>query len=608
MKMNRYVSKLVLYLSTFLMLATTALAAPAAEPAGRWKGAIELPGGGQLEIIVALTRGGDQAWTGTIDIPAQNLRGFALSAVAVEGARVHFEMSGVPGQPTFEGALADSGDAIAGTFQQGPQTLRFSLERTTAEAAPDSPPAPTPAAKPVPGEGAAGEWLGTIDAGPVKLRLALHVEKKSDGSLGALLDSVDQGAKIAVDAVIFEGGKLRLDLKAIGASYEGTLNGDGSALEGVWSQGGQQRPLTFHRLEKAFAGVNRPQMPKGPFPYESREVTFQSGAGDVRLAGTLLLPQGKGPFPAVALVTGSGPQDRDESLMGHKPFLVIADALARRGIASLRWDDRGTGASGGDHMGSTVDDFAADARAAVAFLRSRPEVKSSAIGIVGHSEGGLTGPMVAVADSSVAFLVLLAPPGEPLKSLLMRQTRDLYRLQGLDQKLIDRALAAQAEDLELIADPALTVDQIQEKLRASAKIRRQQFTDEERARLGVDSEMIEQSIRVSTTPWFRSLIRQDPAVYLRGVKIPVLALFGEKDFQVEPRVNAEAVRAALTAGGNPNHEVRSLPGLNHLFQHAGTGSIEEYSTIEETFAPEALDTIGNWIGARFPKTTTAAKP
>jgi pimeloyl-ACP methyl ester carboxylesterase len=252
-------------------------------------------------------------------------------------------------------------------------------------------------------------------------------------------------------------------------------------------------------------------------------------------------------------------------------------------------------------MGS-LDDFAADARAAVAFLRSRPEVNGEAVGIVGHSEGGLIAPMVAAAetsDKSVAFLVLLAPPGEPLRSLLMRQVRDLYRLQGLDPKLIDRALATQAEDLELIADPALTVDRLQEKLRALAEVRRNQFTAEERARLRVDRDAIERAIQVSTTAWFRSLIRQDPAVYLRNVKIPVLALFGEKDFQVDARVNAEAVRAALAAAGNRDHEERSLPGLNHLFQHAGTGGMEEYATIEETFAPEALGAIGDWIVARF---------
>jgi pimeloyl-ACP methyl ester carboxylesterase len=450
----------------------------------------------------------------------------------------------------------------------------------------------------------AGEWLGSLDVGAAKLRLALHVEKKSDGQLGAVLDSLDQGAKIPVDAVVFEGGSLRLDIKAIGGSYHGTMNADGSALQGTWSQGGRELPLTFQRQETAFT-LNRPQMPKEPFPYESHEVTFRSEAGNVRLAGTLLVPKGEGPFPAVALATGSGPQDRDETLMGHKPFLVIADALARRGIASLRWDDRGAGASEGNYMGSTVDDFTADVRAAVAFLRSRPEVNKSAIGIIGHSEGGLNAPMVAAAekaDKSVSFLVLLAPPGEPLRSLLMRQTQAFFHLQGTDPKLAERALAAQTEDLDLIADPSITADQLQEKLRARAEVRKNRLTAEERAQLGLNGDATEQSIQVSATPWFRSLIRQDPAAYLRNVKIPVLALFGDKDVQVDARVNADGVRAALAAARNPDYEVRSLPGLNHLFQHAGTGGLEEYATIEETFAPEALSAIGDWILARFPRT------
>lgn len=602
MNLKRNLRRVTLW--AFLALLPTILAAQSAEPAGHWKGAIEIPGG-QLAITVALTRDGDRAWAGTIDIPAQGVRAFKLSGVAVEADRVHFEMGGVPGQPTFEGKLSQSGDAIAGAFRQGPQTLHFSLARSAPEAAAQRPAEPRILpAKPVPGQGATGEWLGTLDVGPTKLRLALHVETRANGAFGAILDSIDQGAKIPVDEVTFEHGTLRLAIKAIGASYEGKLNADGSALDGVWSQGGQQWPLTLQRLEKAFA-LARPQNPQGPFPYESREVTFLSGAGNVRLSGTLLLPAGEGPFPAVALVSGSGPQDRDETLMGHKPFLVLADALARRGIASLRWDDRGAGASEGDHMGSTVNDFAADTRAAVAFLRSWPKVDGSAIGIVGHSEGGLTGPMVAVGDKSVSFLVLLAPPGEPLRSLLMRQTRDLYRLQGLDEKLIERALATQAEDLELIADPSLTVDRLQEKLRARAEIRRQQFTVEERARLRVDGDAIERAIRVSSTAWFRSLIRQDPSVYLREVRIPVLALFGEKDLQVDARVNSEAVRASLAAAGNRDHEERSLPRLNHLFQHAETGGIDEYGAIEETFAPEALGTIGDWIVARFPPHVSA---
>ncbi|HEX3527176.1 MAG TPA: alpha/beta hydrolase [Thermoanaerobaculia bacterium] len=468
--------------------------------------------------------------------------------------------------------------------------------------------APSLPAKPVPGEGAAGEWLGILDVGAARLRLGLHVEKKEDGSLGAVLDSIDQGAKIPVDAAVFERRALRLDLKALGASYDGTLNADGSVLEGTWSQSGQKLPLQFHRLEQTFA-LRRPQLPQGPVPYESREVMFRSEAGNIRLAGTLILPEGKGPFPAVALVSGSGPQDRDEAMMGHKPFLVLADALARRGIASLRWDDRGAAASEGDHFGSTLDDFAADARAAVAFLRSCPEINRNAVGIAGHSEGGLIAPMAVAAetsdkpaaaeksDKSVAFLVLLAPPGEPLQPLLLRQARALLRLRGVDAALIDRALAAQSEDLALIADPAVTAGRLEEILRERAAVRRKQFTDEERARLRIDAAAIEQGIEAAKTPWFRSLVRQDPAVYLRQVKIPVLALFGDKDLQVDAQVNAEAVRAALAAAGNPAADVRILPGLNHLFQHARTGGIDEYATIEETFSPEALAMIGDWIKA-----------
>ncbi|HSS79385.1 MAG TPA: alpha/beta hydrolase, partial [Thermoanaerobaculia bacterium] len=286
-------------------------------------------------------------------------------------------------------------------------------------------------------------------------------------------------------------------------------------------------------------------------------------------------------------------------LMGHKPFLVISDYLARHGVASLRCDDRGVGGSEGNNMESTIRDFAADVEAGLAFLAAQPKIDGKAIGILGHSEGGLIAPLVASANRKVDFLVLLAPPGEPLKSLLQRQLHDLLRQSGVADSLVERAAAAQSEDFALLADASLSRDDVMLKLRAKAAARRSQFTDAERALLQVDEATIEQGIRLSSTPWFRSLLHEEPAVYLRTLKIPVLALFGERDLQVAPEVNAKAVRDALAAAGNASSEVRILPGLNHLFQHTATGAVTEYGTIEETFAPEALQLISTWIAERF---------
>jgi len=442
--------------------------------------------------------------------------------------------------------------------------------------------------------GVAGDWMGALEVGPMKLRLALHVEAGAQEGLTAKLNSVDQGALLPVDTTTFAEGTLRFAITAIGATYQGTLKEDGNTLEGTWSQGGRTLPLTFHRLSEPFVS-NRPQNPKGATPYESREVRISNASAGIHLAGTLVLPEGAGPFPAVVFVSGSGPQDRDETLMGHKPFLVIADYLARHGVASLRCDDRGVGGSEGKEMESTIRDFATDAEAGLAFLAAQPKIDRKAIGILGHSEGGLIAPLVASTHRDVAFLVLLAPPGEPLKSLLVRQLHDVLRQAGVADSLIERATAAQSEDLALLADSTLSRDDAQERLRAKSAARRSRFTDAERAALGVDAATIEQGIRISTTPWFRSLLREDPGVYLRTIKIPVLALFGDRDLQVAGEVNAKAVRDSLAAAGNTSSEVRVLPGLNHLFQHAATGAVADYGTIEETFAPEALQLIGGWI-------------
>ena len=466
---------------------------------------------------------------------------------------------------------------------------------------------PALAASPAPTSGAsesaaAGNWAGSLDVGGPKLRLALKVEAGSDGKLTAILDSLDQGTKVPVSSVTFEKGTLALEMKAIRATYKATLSADGTALEGTWSQGGHELPLVLRRVDKPVALV-RPQTPEPPFPYMSRDVTVTSTPTGLRLAGTLVAPQGDGPFPAVLFLSGSGAEDRDETLMGHKPFLVLADDLARHGVASLRLDDRGVGGSQGDYMSSTLADRAADAESAIAFLAARPEVDRREIGLLGHSEGGLLAPRVALADARVRFLVLLAPPAEPLESLLLRQARAVLSARGTDPALIDRAVAAQRQDFALIRDLSIPRERLEDRLRERIASRRAEFSPAELAALGIDPAMSEQRIRVSSSPWLRSLLQEDdPAARLGKLTIPVLALFGSKDLQVDAGVNAPLARAALRAAAGPASKAASkvdvLDGLNHLFQHAETGAPDEYAAIEETFAPEALAKIDGWIASR----------
>ena len=241
------------------------------------------------------------------------------------------------------------------------------------------------------------------------LRLVFNVSLSGD-ALGATMDSPDQGARgIAVSRVELSGSNVLFEVKAAGGSYTGVLTADASLIDGTWKQSGQGFPVQLKRQEGAFV-LDRPQEPKPPFPYVSIEVTFPNAKANVQLPGTLTVPPGPGPFPGVVLVTGSGPQDRNEELLGHKPFLVIADFLTRSGIAVLRYDDRGVGRSTGTFAKGTTLDFADDAEAAFTFLAARPEVARRRMGILGHSEGGLIGPMVASRNAAVGFLVLLARP------------------------------------------------------------------------------------------------------------------------------------------------------------------------------------------------------
>jgi pimeloyl-ACP methyl ester carboxylesterase len=572
------------------LVAFTALAQPQNQTgaAGYWEGAITLPAT-SLEIRVELERDGTQ-WKGAITIPVQGLRNFGLTNIAVRGTGVVFVMSGIPGDPQFKGTLAADAKTISGDFTQGGQTFPFKLERKAVQPkhAGETP------AKGVPGKGLAGVWQGSLKVSVIELRLVIKISKSGDGKLAGTLDSVDQGAKdMPIDSIDYKDNAVHLELKKIGGTYDGKMSEDGSEITGDWKQGGQTLPLVFKRLEKA-PELGRLQEPKKPYPYREQEAEFENKKAGIKLGGTLTLPRARGPFPAVLLITGSGAQDRDEAIMGHRPFFVLADHLTRRGIAVLRVDDRGVGKSTGDFSQATTEDFVEDALAGFEFLKRHGEVDAKRIGLIGHSEGGIVAPLVAVKSPEVAFIVLMAGVGVPMDELLVRQGADIARVMGAQEAMITKSSETQKRTFQIIreeADAAVAEKRIRELVSEQLA----ELTDDQKKALGISDAMIAGQVRMATSPWFRWLLAYDPGPTLMKVKCPVLAINGEKDIQVAAKENLSAIRAALEAGKNKDFEAVELPGLNHLFQTCRTGAVAEYGQIEETIAPAALEKMSTWI-------------
>ena len=435
-----------------------------------------------------------------------------------------------------------------------------------------------------------GQWNGVLEVQGIQLRLVFHVSE-ADTGYTATMDSPDQGANgIPVTQTSFEDGTITFRVANLDMQYQGTLAGE--AIEGTFRQRGVAIPMNLSREEVERVAPKRPQEPTEPFPYRSEEVTFPNPVAKIALAGTLTLPQQGGRFPAVVLISGSGPQNRNEELLGHKPFLVIADYLTRQGIAVLRFDDRGVAQSEGEFSGATSADFATDVASAVAYLQTRAEVDPEKIGLVGHSEGGLIAPMVAARSREIAFIVMLAGPGISGGDILKRQTELISRADGMEEDQIKTEL----ELLQAFLDIA-SRDQSLEEIRAELKEYLLQAVTEhpELVPEGMDQEAFIDSNLKLATPWMTYFLKYDPVPALTRVKCPVLALNGEKDLQVPAKVNLDAISEALAKGGNKKATVMELPNLNHLFQECQTGSPSEYAAIEETFSPKALEVMAEWI-------------
>jgi len=438
-----------------------------------------------------------------------------------------------------------------------------------------------------------GTWLGKLKIQTMELRLVIRIEMK-DGKLNALIDSPDQGAKdIPVSEIKVSGDSVFVISTIVGGRYEGLFLKDSLKLVGVWKQGGGSFPLEMKKVEKV-EEPKRPQEPKPPFSYNTEEIIFDNARASIKLAGTLTYPKEGTEFPVAVMISGSGPQDRNETVFNHKPFWVIADHLTKNGIAVLRFDDRGIGKSTGNYSNATSEDFASDVVAAIEYLKTRKEINKKKIGLIGHSEGGTIAPMIAADHDEIAFIILVAGTGIPGDELLLLQSKLIMESEGEKPESVDKAINLSKKIYSLVTTETDTTI-IHLKANEYFHDYFNTLTEEERKEIPDENKFIQMQLKSLESPWFKYFLKYDPRPALEKVKCPVLALNGEKDLQVPPKENLSAIEKALKKGGNINYQIVELPGLNHLFQTSTTGKISEYASIEETFSLKVLEIITEWI-------------
>lgn len=431
-----------------------------------------------------------------------------------------------------------------------------------------------------------GSWSGILDIPKTNGIKIVFTFKYLNDTLKSILKSPDQSSRVfPADSVFFENKRLFIVVKSLDVKFDGIYVAADSSISGTFTQNGQNLDLILKPFK-----LNRPQEPKPPFPYLVKEVEFKNQKANIVLSGTLTMPLSGGPFPVVVMISGSGPEDRNEEIFDHKPFWVIADYLTRQGIAVLRYDDRGTGKSTGKYSGSSIDDFSTDAVAAIEFLKTENKIDTGKIGLIGHSEGGIIAPMIASQNKDVAFIVMMAGPGLPGDQLLMLQAEKIFKSMKMSQDIINKDRQVKKKIFSYIKkgqDSSVIAKKI---VREYSKL-----DDSDLEKLGISKKALNIIVASYLNPEISSLICSEPAVYIKRVKCPVLALNGENDMQVPSKENLKAVGEALKAGGNTNYTIKELWYLNHLFQTCETGSPDEYGKIEETISPLALEAMSDWI-------------
>lgn len=548
---------------------------PADDGQELWYGVLEA-GSRKLRFAVEIEQK-DNTWAGELRSLDEGDTKFTLSGLEHSESTFAFDIKASSGR--FEGKPDAAGTTIDGHWLQRKAKIPLVFKQVTE----------------LPQRKLKTLWVGELNAVFQKLEVVFREFENGD----IIFDSVTQRAGGFVAAKTITGDNVKFDVPGVNGNFDGKFNEDKSRIEGLWSQGIVPLTLVLNKSEvdrAPAAAPKRPQTPKPPFPYDLEEVTISNKAAEgVQLAGTLTLPIGKQRTPVVVLISGSGPQDRDESILEHKPFWVIADHLSRQGIAVLRFDDRGVGKSTGTFETETSVDFASDVTAIVDFLSKHDRIDATQIGLCGHSEGGIIAPMVAAQNSAIAFVVMLAGTGVNGDQILASQSKLILEAAGTTKEETDRQSKMQRIFLDLAQiTPALT----QEEFVSQAMTQLEPLLSDEERKSGELKKMVEPAAQQLQSPWFRFFMTYEPAKTLERVRCPVLAMFGSRDLQVDPPLNIPPIKAALAAAGNEDFEVVVLPDLNHLFQKCKTGNIDEYQTLEETFNRDALDVLSNWIGER----------
>jgi hypothetical protein len=566
--MKKFAKQSMLILAMFFSIAASAMVNM--DPVGSWHGEI-LVSGNKVPLTFHISINKNDKFIATMDSPSQGAKDIPIKEVIISDRSIKLNIA--VANAFFEGQFDNDSTQFQGAWKQGGQTFPLVLKQKA--------------------EDITGLWKGKLQGTSVEF--SLNISMNENNKAVAYLSPNGGISKVEVSKLVNQPDKLSFEVPAEGVKYSGNLNKKDKGIEGVFSQGNREFTLNFSKADSTKqVRLNRPQHPVKPYLYNSEDVVFDNNKENIKLAGTLTTPKGEGPFPGIVLVSGSGPQDRDQTFMGHKTFLVLADHLTKSGIAVLRFDDRGFAKSTGNFSSATSLDFASDVQAAVEFLVEHSHIDASNIGLVGHSEGGLIAPIVASQSDDVAFIALMAGPGISGNEIAIGQIQTILSVNGLSEKAAKAGsnITRQLNEAIITNQDSNDFEGLLKQTYANAWSLLPEPIQTELEKVGGGS-ISNARIKTLSSAWNQYFLIHQPEMYLSKLSIPVMAIHGNKDKQMMASVNLQAIKAALNP--SPKHLVLEMDGLNHLFQTANTGLMSEYSKITETVAPHALEEISAWV-------------